>query len=323
MLSAMKADQTSSNNPTDSVFNVAHISDLHIPPLPPATFRQLASKRLLSYLSWQRKRKHEHQQQTLEALRAHLRQSQPDHICITGDLTNLTLPLEVDQAERWLHELAPAANISLIPGNHDALVPGALRYALQRWQPWMQDDAGRSGFPFLHRRGPVNIVGVSTAVATPPLLSLGWVGKQQLQRTRRLLAQLEQEQRPTLLLIHHPPHDGACSPRRGLADRAGFQQLLQQQPVTAVLFGHLHYPIRAELPGRDGPIPALGTASGSAIGAYKARAHYHLFRFSAAQQEVQLQVDHYHYDPELQQFVLRASEQLLPAVSQTYSGGNG
>jgi 3',5'-cyclic AMP phosphodiesterase CpdA len=300
------------------LFTIAHISDLHIPPLPKAGFWQLANKRLLSYLSWHRKRKYEHQQQTLDALRVHLGQVNPDHICITGDLTNITLPAEVDQAQDWLRNLAEESRISVIPGNPDALVPGSLQYALRSWQPWMQDDDGRIGFPFLHRRGPVNIIGISTAVATPPLLSLGWIGKRQLQRTEAMLAEIASEHRPSLLLIHHPPHDRACSPRRGLSDRRKLHQLLQRQPVTAVLFGHLHYPIRAELPGRDGPIPALGTASGSAVGAYKARAHYHLLKFTEVGAGYRLEVEHYEYAPQAQAFKLRDTE-VLP-VQASVSG---
>ena len=38
------------------MFRLAHISDVHLGPLPPVTYRQLASKRITGYINWQRNR---------------------------------------------------------------------------------------------------------------------------------------------------------------------------------------------------------------------------------------------------------------------------
>ncbi|MDT8399422.1 MAG: metallophosphoesterase [Pseudomonadales bacterium] len=292
------------------MFRIAHISDLHIAPLPSVSVSQIANKRLLGFLSWQHKRKHEHKLATLDALRAHLQEVQPDHICITGDLTNITLPAEVDTATDWLAALGDPARVSLIPGNHDAYVEGALDYALSRWAAWMQDDAGHPGFPYLHRRGPVNIIGLSSAVATLPTLSLGRIGAEQLARTEELLLALQPERRPTLLLVHHPPQNGAASARRALSDRKALQALLARVPVDLILHGHLHYPIRASIAGANGPIPVLGAASASAVGAYKSVAHYHLIDVDTDQGRPRLRVEHYYYDPASTCFSLRETQQL-------------
>jgi len=281
------------------MFRIAHLSDPHVPPLPRVSARQLMSKRLLGYLSWQRRRRSDHLQRVLDALADDLGDAAPDHMCVTGDLTNITLPGEVDNATAWLGQFGPPSRISLIPGNHDAYIPGALQYALERWAQWMHDDEGRKGFPYLHRRGPVDIVGLSSAVASLPGLSGGRLGADQLARCEALLAERGGDGRPCLLLVHHPPHNGACRERRGLWDRKKLQALLQRVPVDAVLFGHLHIPVRAEIEGPQGPIPVLGAGAASTVGKRKVPAHYHLLDVESREggEGPAIIVRHRHYDP--------------------------
>ena len=278
------------------MFRIAHISDLHIPPLQRVPMREFAGKRLRGLFSWHFKWKSEHRMTILDALLAHLQNINPDHICVTGDITFTTLPSEVDRAADWMSRLGDPQRISLIPGNHDAYVAGALDYALAKWSRWMRDDEGRTGFPYLHRRGPVNIVGLSSAVATPPAVSLGRIGQMQLEKTEALLSRISADQRPCLLMIHHPPQDGAASPRRALSDRHKLQELLARSPVDLVLHGHLHYPTRAALDCPSGPIPVLGAASASTIGGRKSVAHYHVIEIETAVGQPRFTVQHYHYN---------------------------
>ncbi len=292
------------------MFRIAHISDLHIPPYPKVRLNQLAGKRLLGLFSWHHKWKSEHRQTVLDALLAHLQEIEPDHTCITGDITFTTLPAEVDMAADWISRLGEPQQISLIPGNHDAYVAGALDYALEKWSRWMQDDEGQTGFPYLHRRGPVDIVGLSSAVATPPAVSLGRIGQPQLEKTEALLTRLKGDQRPCLLMIHHPPQDGAASPRRALSDRKKLQEVLARSPVDLVLHGHLHYPTRATLDCPSGPIPVLGAASASTIGNRKSVAHYHVIEFETEAGQARITVQHYHYNTESGNFSLSGTQVL-------------
>ena len=278
------------------MFRIAHLSDLHVAPLPWPSLGELASKRVLGFLSWHTRRKREHRMEILQALAEDLARQAPDHFCITGDLTNITLPGEVDIATDWVARLAEPQRLSVIPGNHDAYVGGALDYALQRWAAWMRDDEGRTGFPYLHRRGPADIIGLSSAVATAPGLSLGRVGPEQIERTAALLDGLAPEGRARVLMVHHPPHDGACSPRRGLADRHLLHDLLRRHRVDIVLHGHLHQPVRASLDGPEGPIPVFGASAASARGRRKAVAHYHLIEIDSSGGTPKLSVEHHHYD---------------------------
>ena len=116
-------------------FTLAHVSDLHLPFEPRLTPRQRLSKRQLSALSW-RRRRHLHRPEILEALAADVRAAQVDHIVVTGDITNFSLPAEFRQAAEWLRALAPGGALSLVPGNHDALVPVAAADGLAHWAAW-------------------------------------------------------------------------------------------------------------------------------------------------------------------------------------------
>lgn len=294
----------------NSMFRIAHISDLHIPPLPRMSLRQMISKRILGRVSWHVKWKTEHLQEILDTLQAQLRELKPDHICITGDLTFTTLPAEVDRAFDWVSRLGEPRQISLVPGNHDAYVPGALDYALQKWSPWMLDDEGQAGFPYLQRRGPVDIVGLSSAVARPPAISSGHIGRVQLQKTKELLSRIKPDGRPSLLMIHHPPQEGAASAKRALSDRKALQEILCQSPVDLVLHGHLHYPTKAVLDCPSGPIPVLGAASASTIGKRKSTAHFHLIDVETGSGQPQMTVRHYQFDITLKKFTLGETQTL-------------
>jgi 3',5'-cyclic AMP phosphodiesterase CpdA len=292
------------------MFRIAHISDLHIPPLPHVSLKQMAGKRLLGLIAWHHKWKSEHQQTILDALKRHLEETEPDHICITGDITFTTLPAEVDKAFDWISELGDPQRISLIPGNHDAYVSGALEYALEKWSRWMQDDEGQVGFPYLHRRGPVDIIGLSSAVATPPAMSFGRIGQEQLHKTEVLLEKIRTDHRPSLLMIHHPPQDGAASRKRALSDRSALQELLYRSPVDLVLHGHLHHPTKAVLDCPAGPIPVLGAASASTIGIRKSTAHYHMIEIGTGSEQSKMRVQHYQFNKAAGDFSLNGTQSL-------------
>ncbi|MDT8320919.1 MAG: metallophosphoesterase [Xanthomonadales bacterium] len=292
------------------MFTIAHISDLHIPPLPRLSARDLRSKRLIGLFSWHHKWKSEHRQRILESLLQRLEAEQPDHICITGDITFTTHQMEVDAAAHWFERLGDTRRVSLIPGNHDAYVPGALDYALDRWSRWMQDDDGHTGFPYLHRRGPVDLIGLSSAVVTPPAVSLGRLGQEQIGRTEALLERIRTPGRLCVLMLHHPPQHGAATRRRALSDRVDLQRMLARCPVDLILHGHLHVPVRASLEGPAHPIPVLGAASASTLGKRKSAAHFHLLDVETQSDQPCVSVRHAHFDPGSERFIVAAGETL-------------
>ncbi len=84
------------------MFRLAHLSDIHLGPLPDVSYRELASKRITGYINWQRNRKRAMFGDTLLKLVADLKAQSPSHVAVTGDLVNLATKTEIVGARIWL-----------------------------------------------------------------------------------------------------------------------------------------------------------------------------------------------------------------------------
>jgi 3',5'-cyclic AMP phosphodiesterase CpdA len=246
-------------------FTLAHLSDPHLPPLPAARLRDLASKRALGYLNWTRNRHKYHRREVLDALVADIRAQAPDHIAVTGDLVNLALEAEFAPSRAWLESVGEAARVTVIPGNHDAYVRATKHRAAEAWGDYLRGDVdgGNGAFPFVRRRGPVALIGVSSAVPSPPLMATGKLGQAQMQALDRILAKLASEQAFRVLLVHHPLHSASRVKR--LTDSRQLRALIKQHGVELVLHGHDHIHSTMWLEGPRGEIPAIGVPSASAV----------------------------------------------------------
>ncbi|MDB5446500.1 MAG: hypothetical protein JWQ97_1817, partial [Phenylobacterium sp.] len=262
-----------------SPFRLAHISDLHLPP-PVRQGVELEPKRLLSRLAWRRKRRR-HEPQALAAIVADMTAARPDHIVITGDLTNFATPEEFAAARRWLEALAPAQAVTVSPGNHDALAGAAGEARFAPWRPWLGDGEATS-FPQIRRRGPVALVNLCSAAPTALHLAQGVLGAAQLARLPQVLRTLAAEGLFRVVLIHHPPAPGVVSPRKALREAPELLAILQAEGAELVLHGHAHGATVASAPGPRGPIPVLGVPSASASGAHGDGARWHAIEVEGA-----------------------------------------
>ena len=267
---------------TDKVFTLAHLSDPHLP-MPKARPGQLLNKRFTGYLNWWRNRRRIHVPEALAGIVADIKAQKPDHIALTGDLVNISLPQEFVRAAAWLASFDTPDRITVIPGNHDVYVPGSWREGLGLWGAYMASDGagpaqGFDVFPTARRRGDVALVGLSTGVAKPPLLATGTLGEAQIARTGRLLADLGRQGLCRVVMIHHPPVDEESRFKR-LTDRAAFRAMIGKVGCELILHGHDHRSEFARATGPNGPVPVLGVASASAAPDSKyGRARYHLIR---------------------------------------------
>lgn len=177
--------------------------------------------------------------------------------------------------------------MSLVPGNHDAYTKGAHRSQRfsQYFAPYLRSDlplgdaderddgaprgdGGGSAFPFVHLRGPVAFIGLSTAWPRPPLVASGRLGPVQLRALERVLSHPEVRRRTPIVLQHHPFHNPASRAKtllEGLGDAAAEGRLLRHVSRGLLLHGHLHRRIHRKLHTERGHIDAVGAASASLL----------------------------------------------------------
>ena len=203
----------------------------------------------------------------LAAIVADLKAHAPDHIAITGDLTNFASSVEHEAARAWLEALGPAREITVSPGNHDALIEAkGDGEPFAAWAPWLGDD-GAAAFPQVRVRDGVALFNLCSAVPTAPHLATGRLGQAQLDRLDALLGDPAYRDAFRVLLIHHPPIPGAVSKRKSLEDQDALRALLARHGADLVLHGHAHEAMVATAPGPHGAmIPVLGVPSASAVG---------------------------------------------------------
>jgi len=292
------------------MFRLAHISDPHLGPLPPVRVADLLNKRFFGYLSWMRRRRGLHRPEVLEALAADLAGLAPDHLVVTGDLTNIALPEEFTQVGAWLQGLGSPEAVTVIPGNHDAYIAVPWEASLAKWQAFMtgegmageggaEQEGGPVAFPFVRYRGPAAIVGLSSAQPTPLFCAHGTLGEEQLRRLGALLRRLGEEGWFRVVLLHHPPLLDKIVWRKRLVDAAPFRRVIEEAGAELILHGHDHTFGKEEIPGAGGAVPVIGVPSASAGRDSRKHpvAHYQLYGIEKAGNGWRVEVAARGFDP--------------------------
>ena len=267
------------------MFRLAHVTDPHFRGYSGFGPGDLANKRAIGLANLVINRSRHHKMKLLEALRIDLRQQAPDHLALTGDLSNIALEGEWRAALAWIDMCGvPPEAITVIPGNHDAYVPAvvAARTFERLFAAYMASDLPRdpagADYPFVHLRDQVALIGVSSAVPTGDLGAWGRIGEQQLARLAALLAAPELADKVRVVLVHHPPVLHRPGEERNLRDRDGLGAVLARAGADLVLHGHDHADQKAELPGPDGrKIPVIGGGSASYGGRPERRARWNIY----------------------------------------------
>lgn len=274
------------------MFRLAHLSDVHLGPLPDVTYRDLASKRMVGYVNWQRNRRHLMTDGVLGSIVADIKNAGVDHIAVTGDLVNLALDAEIELAKQWLETLGPPDGVSVVPGNHDAYVPGAFDKVCRSWGGWMTGDgqnapADRHAFPYLRVRGKVALIGVSTARATAPFMANGFFREDQSHRLGAVLDKAARHGLFRVVMIHHPPVRGAVAQHKRLFGIGNFQKTISRHGAELILHGHSHEPTLHWIGGKGRQtVPVVGVAAGGqAVGGAHPAAQWNLFEISGEPEE--------------------------------------
>jgi len=261
--------------------NLAHISDIHLAPLPPVRPRDLLSKRITGFLNWKLKRNRTLDGDGLASLIRHMRSQEPDIVAVTGDLTNLALDAEIDNAGRWLETVGTPEAVCVCPGNHDAYVPGTLEKALERWDGYITGETvTQAPFPYVRRVGEVAVIACSSAISTPPFLAAGRFEQAQAQRLARCLDVLGEAGYFRVVMIHHPPNVEDRNYRLGLWGAQLFRDVVAEHGAEVILHGHTHKSTIHSIPGPSMDVPVIGVAAAGAAqgGTHDDPARYNLFR---------------------------------------------
>ena len=257
----------------------------------------MLSKRIFGYLGWHLRRVRVHRREVLDALAIDLAKQGADHVAVTGDIVNIALPSEFKCAAEWLRTLGSPDGLTVVPGNHDAYVAVSWDRSWAAWHDFMtsDDQAGPSprdaqcrsgtidhGFPIFRRRGPVALIGISTAVPTVPGRSSGRVGMRQLERLGEYLERAGDANLFRVVLLHHPPRAEEAPKHKQLTDAREFRRVIAARGAELILHGHEHRFRYVELAGPRGIVPVFGVPSASMLpiadGSIAAQYHLHEIR---------------------------------------------
>jgi 3',5'-cyclic AMP phosphodiesterase CpdA len=258
------------------MIRIAHVSDLHVLSRTAAHWRRVIfNKRMTGYANLLLRRGRVHRREYLATvLSAAARQA--DHVVVTGDVTNLSLEHEYEEAVSLLDAVSRVTELTVVPGNHDIYLPSIHRerrfpHHFERFfqsdLPSLGRDLDAGRFPCVKLRGPMAIVALSSAVPRPPFVAAGYLGHEQLDALTAVLAHPEVTRRTVIVLLHHPPVDTRprlVQLRDGLVDGAALRRVLGRLAHGLVLFGHLHVRGRCTLETPFGTLDVIG-ASGAAL----------------------------------------------------------
>jgi 3',5'-cyclic AMP phosphodiesterase CpdA len=256
------------------VFSLAHLSDLHLGPLPTGSaHRHFAWKRTIGVFNWRLNRHRLHSPAVALAIAADIVRNAPDHVALTGDIVNVAARDEFVAAALWMKAFGDPSWISFVPGNHDTYVRMDWQHGLAKLEPYMQGDMRvplteetaqiATPFPYVRLRRNVALIGLSTAVPQPLHRAGGLLGRTQIESLSFLLSDLRERGYARVVMIHHPPLPGLATPRKALLDASPLRDVLEMQGAELVLHGHNHEHMLNTLNSRFGTVHVLGVPSAS------------------------------------------------------------
>lgn len=256
------------------MFTLAHLSDLHLGPLPRGSMRRnFALKRSIGALNWRLNRHRIHDPAIAEIIARDICAAEPDHVALTGDIVNVAAHDEFPAAARWLSAFGAPDWISFVPGNHDTYVRCDWHHGLSHLVDYMTGDMRvktvqtspqiDTPFPYVRLRRNVALIGVSSAVPQPLNRAAGILGPTQMESLGFLLNDLRERGYARVVMIHHPPLPGLARPYKALLDAGALRDLLHEHGAELVLHGHNHEHMLNTVNSRFGPVHVLGVPSGS------------------------------------------------------------
>jgi 3',5'-cyclic AMP phosphodiesterase CpdA len=220
---------------------IAHLSDLHVVEAA-HTRRGLAGRLRLRYLSFGRPLDAAGRMARVERALRQAWAAGPDHVCVTGDLTEDGTQAQFEALGEVLERAGiPPERTTLVPGNHDGYAArGAFDEAL---------DGPLRAYRGTSRAGAVveyegaAIVAVSTLIHQPCTRSAGAIGRAQLARIDAVARARSLRDRAVVVAQHHPPMRHLPPGLQwidGLDEPDEMTALVERHAHLHVLHGHTH-----------------------------------------------------------------------------------
>jgi 3',5'-cyclic AMP phosphodiesterase CpdA len=231
-----------------------------------------------------------HSPEMLDALLADLANQRPDHVVLSGDITQTSRAGEFRRARGHLDRHLAGLPISVLPGNHDRWSADGLRLFDESFGDLARCELGARDFPRCRLAGDVALLLLDSAPHVPgedPASVKGHVARAQLERLPALAAKLAG--RFLVVVLHHhlrlSAEDAAKDDPRDptpLENAPEVEAALARIPVGLVLHGHRHKAMRLDLAIGDRTVPVLCPGSGTRVHDLADRTgRYNLYRIDA------------------------------------------
>ena len=172
------------------MFILAHLSDPHLAPLPKPRWRELDRQALTGYINWRRRRRFIHDRAVLDKIVADLKAQGPTTSRSPAISSISRCAAEFARGRDWLQEPRRAARRQPRARQSRRLCAPARRATRRIGRPICAATTARAGFPYLRRRGPLALIGLSSAVPTAWFMATGRLGDAQLARLGEMLGAL-------------------------------------------------------------------------------------------------------------------------------------
>jgi 3',5'-cyclic AMP phosphodiesterase CpdA len=248
---------------------IAHLSDLHLSPVPFPTEWPWRLKPVLGWVNWKRQ-PGAHDDNVWEKTAAAVLAASPDFAAVTGDLIEIGLSSEYARAALALATLGDPGMVSWAPGNHDAYTTDTTARIRKHLFRWLRPAPGRGDlrahFPRLDLVGRAAVVTLCSGTPTWTFSAEGVLGPAQLARLDAMLSRLDRAAHLPVIAIHHPPVAEGLHPLKRLRDGEALLHILARHRCPLVLHGHLHEARRHEWAAFGQRIALVGVPSASATG---------------------------------------------------------
>lgn len=264
---------------------IAHISDLHLFSLKGTHPLVFLGQRAVGGANLLLNRRGKFPVSVARTLIEDINAQKPDHLIISGDLSNLSLRSEFELCRELLTDIAlPSSEITIVPGNHDFYTYSTLLNGVFRrlFEAYLVGDfaSSRRSFPFVRIRGGVAIVALSSARPSWPLMATGTIGARQLKRMQSLLEHHAVRDRFRIVVVHHCPTSTYVRNTTKLTDADAFLDAIRTSGAELIVHGHLHRNLHHEVEGPSGRrVPMIGASSATWLSDEEhRRASYKLYR---------------------------------------------